>query len=719
MTEINNQPVAPIQPVTDNYFGTEVVDNYRYMENFQDPAVQEWVRATADYTIDTLSQLPGRKALFVRMMELDASVPAKIFGIIRLANGKIFYRKQGARDDGFKLWMRNGIDGEEILLLDPDKFKPDTGKSQAIRWFTPSWDGKYVTYMLSASGANEFSLYVLDTETCKEVDKPISRMHYGGMWLPDNKSFLYTRLQEMKDGMAMTEKYQRSKVYLHVLGTDVENDRIVLGSEVTPLINISPVAIPFIVTVPQSEYIFAIVMYGTQKESDLYVSTLASFCQGTPEWKKICDVADKVINFEVHGEDVYLWTHHRAPHFKIVKTSLKNPDFDRAETIVPESNVIVEDFVAARDALYVKSRDGSISQVIRIPYGGTAEQLKLPFEGAAAYLLSKDDQRVGKSDSRVGGILLSMMSWTRHESIYEYDPIADWAKPTLRERFTELDFQAEGKYNPPNDLVAEEVEVRSHDGTMVPLSIIYKQGIELDGSNPCWLMGYGAYGYSLEPHYKHSNYAWYERGGILAIAHVRGGGENGEEWYQAGFQQTKPNTWKDFIACAEYLIDRQYTSPKKLAGEGRSAGGILIGRSITERPDLFAVAISQVGCLNPIRLETTSNGVNNIPELGSCQTESGFQALYEMDAFLHVKDEIDYPAMMITHGMNDGTCEPWQSTKFAARIQAASVSNKPILLRMDYEAGHGLGSTKTQQIQERADIFIFMMWQFGMQNYQL
>jgi prolyl oligopeptidase len=483
---------------------------------------------------------------------------------------------------------------------------------------------------------------------------------------------------------------------------------LVLGHEVTPLINISPVAIPFIVTVPQSDYVFAIILYGTQKECDLYVATLDSFRQGTPEWKKICDVADEVANFEVHGEDVYLWTHKHAPRFKIVKTSLKNPDFSKAETIVPESNKMVRDLVVAQDAFYVVTTDAGISQVIRIPYDGKAEQLKLPFEGVV-YFLSKDDQRLGKNDSRVGGILLGITSWTRHESIYEYNP--------KNNQFAEVNLQPEGKYDIPEDLVAEEVKVKSHDGTMVPLSIIHKQGIKLDGSNPCWLTGYGAYGHSLDPYYQHVNYAWYEKGGVLAIAHVRGGGEHGEEWYRAGFQQTKPNTWKDFIACAEYLINQRYTSPTKLAGEGVSAGGILIGRAITERPDLFAVAILRVGCLNPIRFETTSNGVNNIPELGSCKTESGFQALYEMDTFLHVQDGINYTAMMITHGMNDGTSEPWQSTKFAARMQSASASGKPVLLRMDYEAGHGTGSTKTQRLRERADIFAFMLWQFGVEGY--
>jgi prolyl oligopeptidase len=243
---------------------------------------------------------------------------------------------------------------------------------------------------------------------------------------------------------------------------------------------------------------------------------------------------------------------------------------------------------------------------------------------------------------------------------------------------------------------------------------MHQKDIRLDGSNPCLLMGYGSYGFSWEPSYQQTFHTWYEQGGILAIAHVRGGGENGEQWYRAGFQQTKPNTWKDFIACAEYLVDQRYTSPAKLAGESVSAGGILIGRAITDRPDLFAVGISRVGILNTVRFITTTNGVTNIPEFGSCDTEAGFQSLYTMDAFLHIRDGVNYPAMLITHGIHDPRVEPWQSAKFAARIQSASANHKPVLLRIDYEAGHGSGSTKTQLIQERADIFAFVMWQLDL-----
>ncbi|MBW4502137.1 MAG: prolyl oligopeptidase family serine peptidase [Scytonema hyalinum WJT4-NPBG1] len=701
-------PLAPVKPVTDDYFGTKVTDNYRYMENFKDEEVQQWVKAQADYTTNVLKQLPGRDAFFNRMMELEASVPAKMDCVLRLANGKLFYLKREAQDDVWKLYLRDGMNGSEILLVDPEQFKQETGKPHAINRFIPSWDGKYVMYAISASGSEEAWLYVMDTQTLKDVDKPISRLHYGGSWLPDNQSFLYTRHQEMKEGMAITEKNQKSKVYLHRLGTDVEQDTLVLGHAVTPLIDVSTVASPFVVTVPNSDYVFAVILYGTQKELDLYVATLASFNQGTPEWKKVCDAIDEVKLFDVHGDDLYLLTHKNAPRYKIVKTSLKNPDFSSAELVMAQSDQSIEIMVAAQDALYVLTSDNGINKVIRIAYDGKAEPLNLPFDGIVDFF--GNDPRVSKNDPRVEGILLAMTTWTRFYSIYEYNP--------KTESFVETGLQPKGKYDAPDDLIAVEVEVKSHDETMVPLSIVHKKGIKLDGSNPCWLTGYGAYGFSLYLPYQHQDYAWYEKGGIMAFAHVRGGGEKGQEWYRAGFQQTKPNTWKDFIACAEYLIEQKYTSPAKLAGEGISAGGILIGRAVTERPDLFAVVIPRVGVMNAIRLETTPNGVNNIPEFGSCQTEAGFKALYEMDAFLHLKDGVNYPAMMITHGITDPRCEPWQSAKFAARVQAASASGKPVLLRIDYEAGHGVGSTKTQLVQERADIFTFMMWQFGMEDYQ-
>jgi prolyl oligopeptidase len=704
MTEQNNQPIASIQPVTDNYFGMDVVDNYRYMENFNDEAVQHWVKAQADYTIDTLSQLPGRNAWFDRMMELDASVPARVFSIMRLASGKIFYLKLDAQNDVSKLYMRDSIEKEEILLVDPNKFQQTTGNKYAINDYKPSWNGKYVIYLISANGSEDASLYVLDTETLQDIDKPISRMYsncVGICWLPDNGSFFYDRLQELKEGMAATEKYQNSQTHWHRLGTNIEQDEVVLAHGIAPLVDAPPIVGPFIPITSNFSYAIAAFGYGNQQEIELYVAKIISLTQNTSEWIKVCDVADKVIGlgFTAHGEDIYLLTSKNAAHFKIIKTSLSKPDLSEAETVLAESDKIVRDLFAANDALYAIATENGIGKVIRIAYDGKIEQLKLPSDGAVEFL---------KNDPNADGVLLSIMSWTKYDSYYQYDPTTNL--------FTELGLQPKGEYDAPDDLVSIEVTVKSHDGTMVPLSIVHKKGILLDGSNPCLLRGYGSYRVSLDPIYRQTQYAWYEQGGIYAIAHVRGGGENGEKWHRAGFQETKPNTWKDFIACAEYLIEQKYTSSSKLAGEGGSAGGILIGRAITERPDLFAVAIPRVGVLNAVRNETTPHGPSDIPEFGSCETEASFQALYAMDAFLHIRDGVNYPAMLITHGITDPRCEPWQSAKFAARVQAASASNKPVLLRIDYEAGHGVGSTKTQVIQERADIFAFMMWQFGLES---
>jgi prolyl oligopeptidase len=698
MTGINKQTIGAIVPVTDNYFGTDVVDNYRYMENFNNPTVQQWVKAQADHTINTLSQLPGRSAFFDRMRELDASVPAKVFDIIRLANGNIFYLKIEPQEDVAKLYMRSSLDSPEILLVDPARFKQETGNTHAINEFNPSGDGKYLIYLISANGSEDASLYVLDTQTLQDIDTPISRTPESTCWLPDNQSFFYHRLQEMTAGMAEIEKYQNSQTYLHQLGTDLEQDKVILQQRIAPVENLPPYVWPCIAHV-SSDYAIAVIFNGTQLNIDAYVSTIDSLSQNAPEWIKICDATDEVRSFTANGEDLYLRTSKDAARFKIIKTSLAKPDLSTAETVFAESDSIVKDLFAANDALYAIATENGIGKLIRITYDGKIEYLKPPSDGAVNFL---------RNDPRADGILISIRTWIKCESHYEYNPTINL--------FTDLGLQPKCKYDAPIDLIATEVTVKSHDGTMVPLSIIHKQGMKLDGANPCLLMGYGAYGYSFDPFYLQTQSVWYERGGILAIAHVRGGGENGEEWYRAGFQQTKPNTWKDFIACAEYLIEQKYTSSAKLAGEGVSAGGILIGRAITERPDLFAVAIPRVGCLNQVRIETTPNGVPNIPEFGSCDTESGFQALYAMDSFLHVRDGVNYPAMLITHGITDPRVEPWQSAKFAARVQAASASGKPVLLRMDYEAGHGIGSTKTQLIQERADIFAFMMWQFGMED---
>ena len=258
----------------------------------------------------------------------------------------------------------------------------------------------------------------------------------------------------------------------------------------------------------------------------------------------------------------------------------------------------------------------------------------------------------------------------------------------------------------------------SYDGTLVPLSVIHAKNVRTNGTNPVLMYGYGAYGITADPAFNPMRLAWIELGGIYAVAHVRGGGEYGEEWYRGGYKLTKPNTWRDFIACAEYLVKQKYTSPAKLAGIAGSAGGILIGRAITERPDLFAAAIDAVGVSDTLRVELSENGPTNIPEFGSVKTLEGFEDLYAMSSYAHVQDQVRYPAVMLTTGINDPRVTSWEAAKMTARLQAATSSGKPILLRVDYQGGHGIGNTKEQREKESADEWSFLLWQFGLAGFQ-
>jgi prolyl oligopeptidase len=404
---------------------------------------------------------------------------------------------------------------------------------------------------------------------------------------------------------------------------------------------------------------------------------------------------DEVANVDLHGDDVYLLTFKNTPRYKVVHINLTQPDLAKAETIFPASAAVVTATGAAKDALYVQTLDGGVGKLWRVDYKGGAPQLiKLPYDGTA---------NIGWTDQVTEGLLFGLTSWTKSAAYFAYNPATQKATDTTLVPPIPIDMSS---------IDAVSVKAKSYDGTMVPLVILSKKGLKRDGTNPTLMIGYGAYGIvNTEPFFASGYLPWLEHGGILALAGVRGGGEYGEEWHLAGKQKTKPNTWKDFIACAEYLINEKYTSAAHLAGEGGSAGGILIGNSIAERPDLFGAAIDAVGVNDAVRAETTSNGVPNIPEFGSIKTEEGFKALLEMDAYLKIKDGVKYPAVLLVTGINDPRVEPWMSAKMAARLQTATNSGKPVLLRVDYDAGHGFGSTKRQRNEQNADIYAFLFGQ--------
>jgi len=695
-------PRAPVRAVSDSYWGVTVSDPYRYMEEVKSPEVDAWMRAQNTHTRALLDSIPARAPMLARVKEVEDAVAGRVVGVQRLKNGLWFYEKRGPKDSQFKLYLRRGLSGKERLLVDPEAIGREKGAPHAINYFTPSDDGRHVAYGISAAGSEDASIHVIDTATLKPVTAPIDRAQYPQVsWLEDGSGFFYMRHQEMKPGMDKTEKYRNSRVYFRRIHGKGSADPMLLGPGSNPRVKIAPEDFPYIVPQPGSRYVIGLVVHGVDRELTIYAAPLKNALRPDAPWVKIADVEDKVTSFALRGNDIFLLTYKDAPRFKIVRTRIDRPDLASASTVIAAGKQVVVGLGAARDALYVQVRDGASQRLLRVPHGGAAQEIALPYPGSV---------EVSSADPRLPGALLQIMGWTRNFQYYLYD--------AARRRLQLTRLQPVGKFDAPEDLNATEVLVRSHDGVEVPLSIIHRKGMKLDGRNPAILYGYGAYGSADDPFFVPRLRAWFDQGGLWAVAHVRGGGAFGREWHEAGRKATKPNTWKDAIACAEWLIAQGYTSRERLGIFGGSAGGILVGRAITDRPELFAAAIPSVGVFDALRAETTPNGVPNIPEFGTVKKEDEFRALLEMSSYNAVRAGAAYPAVLLPHGVNDPRVDVWESLKMAARLQAASTSGKPVLLRLDFDAGHGFGSTKEQRQNEWVDMFAFLLWQFGVEGFQ-
>lgn len=695
-------PVAPIRAVTDEYFGVKVSDPYRYMEDLNDPEVKEWFKQQDAYTRSVLAEIPGRAALLARIRQLNQAGPARVFDVQRYQNGRYYYQKRLSGEEVGKLYERVGLSGPEKLLLDPDRYATTLGEHYTLTYYAPSYDGRYIVCGIAPSGSEDVVIHILDTTTGKDTGEAIDRSWYGGIsWLPDGKSFLHIRLQKLPPDAKPEERRLKSRVYLHRVGTDPESDVAVFGYGVNEGIAMDPSDGCYVTIDPRSPYAMAAVNRGFSNDLTIYMAPRDSIGESGVKWRKIVDPDDGVVSFDFHGDDLYVLTHKNAARFKVVRVSLSHPDLEKAEVVIPAGEAVVTNIAAMSDALYVGELDGGIGKLLRAPYaGGTAQRVSTPIEGSVG---------LAGGDPRLDGVLFDLSSWTSAPKIYEYQPKGDRVEDTT--------LQPVGEFDEPKDLESVEVKAPSYDGTMIPLSLIFKKGIALDGSHPTLLGGYGAYSITIDPHFSPLSLAWIEQGGVLAYAHVRGGGEYGEEWHQGGMMQNKPNTWRDFIACAEYLIRSGYTSPAKLAGQAGSAGGILIGRAFTERPDLFAAALDDVGLSDMVRDMFTADGPLNVTEYGDLKTKQGFENLLEISAYYHVKDRVHYPAVMVTTGMNDPRVVPWEPGKMAARLQAAT-SGGPVLLRIDYHGGHGtIGGTRAQVEELLADQWSFLLWQFGVPGY--
>lgn len=694
-------PKTPVREVTDEYFGTKVTDPYRWLENTSDAEVTAWMKAQNDYTRGVLARIPGRDQLLDRIKSLDNA--GSVVSALQVWGGRYFYYKTEPGSDNRKLYVRDSLSAAERLLVDPEKMTTADGKHYSIDYFQPSIDGAYVAYGVSPGGSEESILHVLESATGKVLPDTIDRAQFGSpSWLPDGHTFFYTRTQKPGPDAPPTSKYQKLKVYRHTLGADPEGEPLVFGYEVNPNVKVTENDFSVLAYSPgAAKYLVGLVIHGVKREVDIYDIPLETKPGANTAWKKIADESDAVTGLDVHGEQIYLLSHQNASRYKVLRTSLANPDLAHATLAVPLGEAVVTNIQAAEDALYIQDLDGGIGRLRRLPYsGGPIQPVKLPFDGAIQALVT---------NPTAPGAWLELTSWTKSPLWYALDGKSGQLTDTALVPSSPVDF---------SQIDSEEVKAKSADGTLVPLSIIHKRGLALDGSHPTWLEGYGSYGITIDPAFRPTWLAFLERGGVFAVAHTRGGGEYGEDWHLGGQKLTKQHTIDDFLAGAHYLIEHKYTSPEHLAGEGTSAGGVTIGGAVTQRPDLFGAALIRVGDSDSLRSELMASGPANIPEFGTVKEADGFKALYAMDAYQHVKADTAYPAVLLTTGVNDPRVSPWQAAKMTARLQASTNSGKPVLMRVDYDAGHGIGSTKSQRDAELADEMAFLFWQLGIAEFQ-
>lgn len=690
-------PAAPVRPVTDVYHGMEIVDPYRWLEDRDDARTQGWIRAQAEYADGYLQALPGRQAIF-DALQAPAAADTVIRGV-QEAGGRWFYLRRAPGQDDFVLATRERFDAPERVLIDPANLFDD-GKRWSINGYRPSPDGRRVAYAVSEGGREDPDTRVFDVEAGADTGLRIERT-WRAEWLPDGSGFFSTRLPRLAPGDDPSRGRTNLSTHLHLLGAeDPEADRLLLVAGLDARVPMEPIDYAIITAPPGTGLLLARIQRGTDEHAGFYVAPLSSLSEDAIPWRRVAGREDQVADVALHGGNAYLLSGRNAPRNQVLRTPLASPDPAGAEVVVAEGEGVVKGIVAARDALYVQTLDGGLSRLSRHAYSGAdATAVALP-EGSSAALIGPATQADGD------GATYMLAGFTAPPGWWRYEPGAG--------RSRDLGLA------PPPAVDRSHIAVRvarapSHDGVEVPLVVLHREGIALDGSHPTLLLGYGAYGMViLDP----ANWPersvidrWIDNGFVLALAGVRGGGEFGREWHLAGKEATKPNTWKDFIAAGEWLVDEGYTAPARLAGTGGSAGGILIGNAIAERPDLFAAAIVDVGVANTIRFETTTNGPGNIPEFGSVATKAGFDALFAMDAYHNVRDGAAYPAVLLTHGYNDPRVDVWLSAKYAARLQAASGSGKPVLLRVDYDAGHGQGTGRTQQNAQDADAIAFLLEQ--------
>ncbi|MBW1297800.1 prolyl oligopeptidase family serine peptidase [Aquimarina litoralis] len=701
-TTLNKPSLAPEKLVVDTYHGTQIEDHYRNLENLEDSTVIKWLKEQGDFAFNILDKIPGRQKLIEQLQSYDRKQNFSYSLFKRTINGIHFYAKTIGDEKVAKLYYRKDFDDEEVLLYDPSvRGDEDPYRISLIQ---PDHKGEKIVICLGKKGEELSEGFIMDVAT-KEVLplrlKNVLHSFIGVRWLSDNSGvfYLYSPITDPTD----KDFLQHTKTVLCKIG---HNTTPIFSKESKVENKINPEDFPLVYNFdPKDGYLFGVVG-GSDSFYDIYYARELDVLSNSFSWKLLFKKEDKVKRHRVtdDGDLIYL-SSKNAVHHQILKTSIENPDIANAEILVPEKeDATIISFTLTKNGLfYTTLKNGVEAKLYFVNHKGEEKEIIPP----------RSSGNISVSSYGIGSDFLRVITSGRiAPSInYFYDVIKNEFK---RDRFIPVN-----EYPEFEEITVEETEISSHDEVKVPITIIKNKNVKRDGNNPTLFFGYGSYGKIARAYFNPSFLTWVSNGGILVFAHVRGDGYKGEAWHQAGFKTTKPNTWKDMIATTEYMIAEGYTTPEKSALWGSSAGGILAGRAMTERPDLYKAVILTSPATNMLRSEVQPNGKNSIKEFGTVEIEEEFHALLEMDSYHHIEKDVEYPATLVTGGMKDGRVVVWDPAKFVAKLQAYNGADTPTIFAVKTDQGHSASNSgKMDRYELYANAFSFALWQMGYEEYQ-
>lgn len=665
-------PETEKRPVVDTLHGVIIEDPYRWLEDQDSPETRVWIEAQNKYMASFYNKFPNMDELrrrLARFLDTDeVSLPI-------VQNGKYFYRKRLAGQQQYVIYMREGPDGQERALVDPHGLSDDFTTSADV--FDVSIDGKIMAYSIRQGGEDEVAIHFLEVESGKELADSLARGLYFALGINADNSGFYYVLTDSAGG----------RIYFHKFGTEFASDPLLFGEQYGPSVYLS-----FDISENRRHLIIGVYHGAGGNRSELYLMD----ARNKNVVKPVVQGLEAKFYGAIGGDQIFIMTNHEAPNWCMYSARVADPAFEKWKLTIPEDqNATIETFGIAGGRIFVNYLE-SVSSAVKIfqPDGTYLGPVKLPALGSVSTIIG---------EWRGNEAFYTFSSFHQPKNVYRLD--LSTGQSSVWQELTVPSLESEIEVN--------QVWYPSKDGTEIPMFVVHRQGIELDGTNQTYLTGYGGFNISEAPHFRPIYGCWLESGGVLAIPSLRGGGEFGEEWHRAGMLESKQNTFDDFIAAAEWLIANKYTSPEKLAIRGGSNGGLLVGATMNQRPDLAKAVICTYPLLDMVRYHKFLMAPYWISEYGSADSAAHFDFIYKYSPYHNVLEGGDYPAVLLVTGDGDTRVDPMHARKMTALLQDQTGSENPVLLSYDIKAGHSHGEPVSKQVEENAIQLGFLFWQLG------